>query len=136
MAVNVGFRSINSGALANGGEDIVLHASADDREANALLPVQEVPGLAILLLQLLQLSQQARARSAPVEAPVLEGQSMEVAPGRSPDREVLHIRIASDATASGAKAAILGLSLPNGSLRGLAESILRSADDVGDDDAK
>jgi len=131
MTINVGFRSIQSGAVVNGGNDIVLHAKADDGEANLLLPAEEASGLAILLLQLQQLSRQARAKDARFEAAVLEGVSIGAAPDPLPDRDILQIEIASDAVAEGAKAPVLRLSLPKGSLKTFAQTILRSADAAG-----
>jgi len=133
MAISVGFRSIRSGAVANGGEDIVLHAEADDGEANLLLPAEEAPRLAILLLQLMQAAREARSQNAPVDIPALEGETLTVAADPSPNREILEVQLASDVTAPGSKAAVLRLSLPAGSLRNFARAILHSADDASTD---
>jgi hypothetical protein len=131
MAISVGFRSIQSGAVVNGGGDIVLHARADDGEAHVLLPAEEASGLAILLLQLLQLSREARANGTSVDSPSLAGESITAARDPSPDRETLQIQIASDATASGSKAAVLRVSLPREALLTFARSILAGAADGG-----
>jgi len=127
MAISVGFRSIESGAVANGGEDIVLHAKADDAEANVFLPAEEAPRLAILLLQLLQVARDVRSHNGPIDSPILEGEALEVVAEPTLNREVLQIRLASDAAAPGSKAATLRLSLPPGSLIGFAETVLRSS---------
>lgn len=125
MAISVGFRSIESGAVANGGEDIVLHAKADDAEANILLPADEAPRLAILLLQLSQIARDVRSHNGPIDIPILEGEALEVVAEPTLDRKVLQVRLASD-SAEGSNAAILRLSLPPDVLIGFAETILRS----------
>jgi len=125
MAISVGFRSIASGAVANGGEDIVLHAKADDAEANVFLPADEAPRLAILLLQLSQIARDVRSHNGPIDIPILEGEALEVVEEPTLQRKVLQIRLASDTAAQGANAAILRLSLPPDLLSSFAESILR-----------
>ncbi|WP_036293223.1 hypothetical protein [Methylosinus sp. PW1] len=125
MAINVGFRSIESGSVANGGEDIVLHAKADDAEANVFLPADEAPRLALLLLQLSQIARDVRSHNGPIDVPILEGEALEVVEEPTLRRKVVQIRLASDAAGQGAKAAILRLSLPPDLLSRFAESILR-----------
>ncbi len=72
IMITVGFRKIGSGAVATGGEQVVLHASADDGNANILFPAEEIPRLVALLIQLLGDARRERFKSGSVEAHILD----------------------------------------------------------------
>ncbi|WP_157235568.1 hypothetical protein [Methylosinus sp. LW4] len=124
MTIRVGFRSIESGAVANDGEDIVLHAKADDAAADIIFPTDEAQRLAVLLLQLAQIARELRSRNGPIDTPILEGEALEIVEEPDLKRKVVRVRLVSDAQAE--NAASLRLSLPPDALLGFAEAILRS----------
>ena len=87
--ITVGFRKIGSGTVATGGEQVVLHASADDGNANILFPAEEIPRLLVLLIQLLGDARRERFKSGSVEAHSFDLKSLEYEVQPHEGREIL-----------------------------------------------
>ncbi|MBG0801261.1 hypothetical protein IYW40_07165 [Methylocystis sp. H4A] len=120
MTITAGFRTIDRGAVVKGGEQVLLHALADDGDVNILLPAEEIPRIVVILMQLLGEARMERHNSSAIEMPVFNLNRLEFEARPNEGRDILRVVVGQTRDEA------IFLSLPQGKLAEICKGILQS----------